>query len=63
MSKDNANYIINALKKHYTITVDREATKYIDLTIKWDYENSKVHKYKSGYLIKAMTHFKHKSPT
>jgi hypothetical protein len=63
MSEDNANHIINALKKHYTITVDREATKYIGLTIKWDYENSKVHIYMLGYLTKAMTCFKHEAPT
>jgi hypothetical protein len=33
MSEDNANHIINTLQKHYIITVDREATKYIGLTI------------------------------
>ena len=33
MSEDNANHRINILKKDYTITVDREATKYIGLTI------------------------------
>ena len=36
MSEDNANHRINILKKDYTITVDREATKYIGLTIEWD---------------------------
>jgi hypothetical protein len=43
MSKNNADHIINVLKKIYTITVDRGATKYIGLTIEWDYENGKVH--------------------
>jgi hypothetical protein len=35
MSEDNASHIINALSKHYNITVDREQTKYIGLTIGW----------------------------
>jgi hypothetical protein len=39
MSKNDADHIINVLKK---LTVDREATKYIDLTIEWDYENEKA---------------------
>ena len=32
MSENNVNHI-NVLKKNYTIIVDREATKYIGLTI------------------------------
>jgi hypothetical protein len=43
--------------------VDREASKYIGPTIKWDYNNSKVHSHIPGYLAKAMTCFKHKIPT
>jgi hypothetical protein len=36
---DDAKHLINALQKDYTITVDWDATKYIGLTIKWDYKN------------------------
>ncbi len=49
MSKNDADHLINVLKKDYTITVDRKATKYIGLTIEWDYENGKVHMYMPGY--------------
>jgi hypothetical protein len=42
------------------MTVDREATKYIGLTIKWDYKNGNAQAYMPGYLGKAMTHFGHK---
>jgi hypothetical protein len=55
MSKNDAEHIITTLKKDYTITVDREATKYIRLTIDWDYNNGKVHVHMPGYLVKAMT--------
>jgi hypothetical protein len=63
MSKNDADHIINVPKKNYTITVDREATKYIGLTIEWDYENDKVHMHMPRYLAKTMTHFKHERPT
>jgi hypothetical protein len=63
MSKNNADHLINVLEKNYTITVDREATKYIGLTIECDYENGKVHMHMLGYLAKAMTRFKHETPT
>ncbi len=63
MSDADAEHIINVLKKDYTITVDREAKKYIGLAIKWDYDNGKVHMHMPGYLEKAMTRFKHEIPT
>ncbi len=53
-SKTDVTHLIEALKRDYMITVDREATKYIGLTIKWDYKNGKVHAYMPGYLGKAM---------
>ncbi len=48
MSDDDADHLINVLKADYTITVDREATKYIGLTIEWDYDNGKVHIHMPG---------------
>jgi hypothetical protein len=60
MSKNDTDHIINIPKN---MTVDREATKYIGLTIEWDYENGKVHMHMPGYLAKATTCFKHETPT
>jgi hypothetical protein len=62
MSEINAEHLIKALRKNYQITVDKEATKYIGLTIEWDYANGKVHTHMPGYLPKAMTQFKHETP-
>jgi hypothetical protein len=42
--------------------VDREATKYIGLTIEWDYTNQKAHIHMPGYLQKAIIRFKHEKP-
>jgi hypothetical protein len=62
-SENNGYHIINALKKYYTILVDKSAAKYIRLNIKWDYENGKVHMFMLGYLAKAMIQFKDETPT
>ena len=44
------------------MTVDKEATKYIGLTIGWDYKNQKAHIHMADYLQKAFTRFKHEAP-
>jgi hypothetical protein len=44
------------------MTVDWQATKYIGLTIEWDYSNRKANIHMSGYLKKAFIRFKHKTP-
>jgi hypothetical protein len=62
MIENNSNHIINALKKIYTITVDKDAAKYIGLAIEWDYENRKVNMFMPGYLAKEMIRFKHETP-
>jgi hypothetical protein len=56
-------HLIEELKRDYTVTDDREATKYIGLTIKWSYENGKVHAYMPGYLGKAMIGIGHEKPS
>ena len=42
-NREDAKHLIEALEKDYTITINWDANKYIGLTIKWDYENGKVH--------------------
>ncbi len=63
INEADATHLIDALKREYTITVDKEVTKYIGLTIEWDYKNGKVHAYMPGYLSKAMIRFGHEKPS
>jgi hypothetical protein len=49
-------------QKDYTVTIDWDATKYIRLTIEWDYINCKVYAHMPGYLPKALLRFKHTTP-
>ncbi len=51
---DNAKHLIDALKKDYVITIDWNTTKYIGLTIEWDYMKGKVHVHMPGYLLNAL---------
>ena len=59
---EDAQHLIEALKKDYTITIDWDATKYIGLTIEWDYAKGKVHIHMPGYLPKALLRFNHPQP-
>ncbi len=43
--------------------IDMDATKYIGVTIQWDYEARKAHIHMPGYLQKSFTKFKHQRPT
>jgi hypothetical protein len=60
---EDAQHLIEALKKDYTITIDWGATKYIGLTIDWDYDKGKVHVHMPGFLDKVFLKFKHVAPS
>jgi hypothetical protein len=62
VDQEDTNHLINTIRKYYPMTVDEEATKYIGLTIQWDYTNQKAHIYMLGYLNKAFVRFKHEKP-
>jgi hypothetical protein len=40
-SMEDAQHLIDTLKQDYTITIDWDATKYIRLTLEWDYKNQR----------------------
>ena len=61
-SKENAQHLIDTLKQDYTITIDWDATKYIGLTLKWEYKNWKVYAHMPGYIKKALLQSKHQTP-
>jgi hypothetical protein len=49
-SMEDAQHLIDALKQDYTITIDWDTTKYIGLTLKWDYKNQKVYAHMQALL-------------
>ncbi len=60
--KEDVNHLLNTLKKDYEVTEDWTGTKYLGLTVIWDYENCKVHLWMPGYIKKASLRFKHDKP-
>ncbi len=61
-NKRDVEHLVNILKQDYDITIDREAKKYIGLTMEWDLPNQQVHTHMPGYLDKTLIHFKHEAP-
>ena len=62
VKEEDAEHLINTIKKYYPLKIDKKATKYIGLTIEWDYKNRKAHISMPGYIQKALIKFKHEKP-
>ncbi len=60
-NEQDAEHLINTLKQYNNITIDWEATKYIGLTLEWDFKNNQVHTHMLEYLDKSLICFKHKA--
>ncbi len=57
--KEDAEHLLNTLKKDYIGPEDWEGTKYLGLSIEWNYENGQVHLWMPGYVSKALLRFEH----
>jgi hypothetical protein len=62
-NKDDVEHLMNILKQDYKIDTDYEGTRYLDLTLDWDYKQRKVHLSMPGYLENALAQFGHEPPT
>ena len=63
VGKEHAEHLIQVLNEHYTIDTDWEGTRYIGLTLDWDYNGRKVHLSMPEYVAKALKRFGHEYPT
>ena len=63
VGEEHKEHLLNCLKKNYDITVDHEGTRYLGMTLEWDYEARKVHLSMPGYVPKALKRFDHQPPT
>jgi hypothetical protein len=62
VGKEHAMHLISILKEHYKISEDWLGSKYIGITLDWDYRNRRVHLSMSGYITKALQCFGHEHP-
>ena len=59
---EHAEHLISVVKEHYDLTVDEKGTRYLGLTLDWDYPGRKVHLSMPDYIPDALKRFKHERP-
>ena len=57
--REHADHLLAVLREHYEVTVDDNGSKYIGLTLDWDYATREVHISMPGYVKKALQKFQH----
>ncbi len=62
VGQEHAMNLISILKEHYELSEDWKGTKFIGLTLKWNYPGQKVHVSMPGYIDNALARFKHERP-
>eukprot|EP00804_Cyclotella_cryptica_P027244 CCRYP_014352-RA/>CCRYP_014352-RA protein AED:0.30 eAED:0.30 QI:0/0/0/1/1/1/2/0/568 len=56
-------HLLTALQDHYKVTTDWTSSRYIGVTLDWDYVKRRVHLSMPGYVDKALHQFQHAKPT
>ena len=59
--KEHADHLIAALEHYYKLDKDWDGSKYIHISLNWDYRKHEVHLSMPGYVEKALWHFRHGS--
>ena len=54
--------LLDCLKKNYELTVEDDGTRYLGMTLEWDYIQRKVHLSMPGYIPRALKRFEHEPP-
>jgi hypothetical protein len=62
INKTDINHLASVLSQDYKIDTDWEGTRYLGLTLDWDYKLRKVHLSMPGYTKKACIRFGHTHP-
>ena len=62
INKTGMDYLTSVLGQDYEINMDWDGTRYLGLTLDWDYKLRKVHLSMPGYIKKACIRFGHTIP-
>ena len=57
VGKEHAFHLKQALEENYKVTIEWDGTRYIGITLDWDYKWRQVHLYLSGYTNKTLKQF------
>ena len=61
-SRDDANHLLNYLKKHYVVSTDWEGRNYLGLTIYWNYSKEYVDISMPDYVREALYRLQYPKP-
>jgi hypothetical protein len=56
------DYLINALKEHYTVAIDMTGSLFCGIHLTWNYTLGHVNCHMPGYINKALTMYQHPKP-
>ena len=59
VGEEHAQHLKSVLEEHYKVTTDWTGTRYIGITLDWDYDKRQVHLSMPGYVKKALKQFQH----
>jgi hypothetical protein len=59
---EHPQHLLKVLQEHYTVTTDWKGSRYIGITLDWDYGKRRVHLSMPGYVKKALSQFQHPTP-
>ena len=59
VGEEHAQHLKLVLEEHYKVTTDWTGTRYIGITLDWDYDKRQVHLSMPGYVQKALKQFQH----
>ena len=62
-SLDDANHLIDTLKKYYDVSVDHTGREYVKINLDWDYDKGEVHLSMAPYRDKALKRFDNSTPS
>ena len=59
VGEEHAQHLKTTLEEHYKLTCDWTGTRYIGITLDWDYNKRQVHLSMPNYVKKALKQFQH----
>ena len=59
---EHFQHLQTSLNKHYVTSIDMTGTRYLGLTLDWDYEKREVHLSMLDYVPDALVRFQHQAP-
>eukprot|EP00804_Cyclotella_cryptica_P028989 CCRYP_012408-RA/>CCRYP_012408-RA protein AED:0.21 eAED:0.21 QI:0/0/0/1/1/1/2/0/880 len=62
VGQEHPQHLLTVLQEHYTVTTDWNGSRYIGITLDWDYAKRRIYLSMPGYVKKALRQFQHPKP-